>query len=89
MQSELDAQDFAEWLAYDRVEPFGPERADLRSAMIACTTYNAQGGKAKVDDFMLKFEEPKKDTPDHLDTMAHKLMVWSAAAGAQKKALNG
>ena len=72
-------------MAYDRVEPFGPERDDLRSAIVACATYNAQGGKLKIDDFMPKWEEKKLNKKDNLDSMAHKLSVWSAAAGATRK----
>jgi hypothetical protein len=37
------------WLAYDRVEPFGEDRADLRSAIIAQSVVNVliQANSAK------------------------------------------
>ena len=30
---EMDARQWAEWVAYDRLEPIGEKRADLRNAM--------------------------------------------------------
>ena len=44
------------------MEPFGQERADLRSALICHTIYNMNRGKNSpdipVEDFMPKFERP-------------------------------
>ena len=37
----LTAHQLAEWEAYSCIEPFGEERADLRSAIVACANYNA------------------------------------------------
>jgi hypothetical protein len=69
----LDAVDIAEWMAFDRIEPFGEERADLRMAIVACTIANANRGKGqkafKVDDFMPKFEPRKKQTVTQMGRM--------------------
>ena len=34
---ETDSRELAEWEAYDRLEPFGETRADLRAGIIAST----------------------------------------------------
>ncbi len=59
-QRQIDSQEFTSWLAYDRVSPFGDERADLRSAIITATLANANRAKGSkpftVEDFMPNFE---------------------------------
>lgn len=55
--------ELTEWRAYYTVEPFGPERDDIRAAIIAQTVYNAIGplvaGKRfrpeSLDQFVPKF----------------------------------
>lgn len=60
----MTSRQFAEWLAYSNVEPFGEQRADLRSAIIACVTANVWRGKGqkalKPEDFMPFRENPEK-----------------------------
>lgn len=69
-QVEIDSAEFAQWEAFDRVEPFGEDRADLRSAIVACVIANAnrdtekQPQPFKVSDFMPSFDRPKKETPE-------------------------
>lgn len=50
-------------MAYAQVEPFGPEREDLRFALICTTMANAWRGKDarpfKLQDFVLDFS-PRK-----------------------------
>ena len=61
-----DSRELSEWQAFYQIEPFGEERADLRSAIIACTMANAWRGKNqrafKLTDFMPNFEPPKQQT---------------------------
>lgn len=48
-------------MAYDRLEPWGQDRADLRSAIIAMLIHNSnckQGKTRPVSDFMA-FREPR------------------------------
>lgn len=80
-QQRIDSQEFASWMAYDRIEPFGEYRADLRSAIIAYTLAESnRSKKAKpftVDDFMPKFDRtPKEQSPDE---MFSKLMAFAEA----------
>lgn len=64
----MSSREFAEWMAFHDMEPFGEERADLRSAIVASTVANAHRGKrqrrSKPEDFMPKFgrERNKKRT---------------------------
>lgn len=52
--ADITERDFQRWLTYYQVEPWGEQRADLRSAIIACTIANCSGSKKrwKPKDFM-------------------------------------
>ena len=56
---------FAEWMSYATLEPFGEERADLRMGIIASTIANANRGKNQKPygpkDFMPSFEEETEE----------------------------
>lgn len=60
LEKYLSSSDLAELMAYDRIEPFGPRRDDLRAGIIASVIANANrspNGKAfKPSDFMANFE---------------------------------
>jgi hypothetical protein len=60
MLSEISSRDFAEWMAYSRLEPWGQDRDDLRMGIIASTIANANRGKGQKaftpDQFMPSFE---------------------------------
>jgi len=80
-QAEIDAQEFAEWAAYDQLEPFGEERADLRAALIAYTmacAWHSGKGRPKFDDFLLKFDRPARRQQSAAEIRA-KLMLFSQA----------
>lgn len=58
-------------MAYFQFEPWGEERADLRSGIVASTIANVNRGKNtpafKPEDFMPKYEEAEK--ADQVRTM--------------------
>ena len=60
MLSEITSAQFAEWLAYSRVEPWGEDRDDLRTGIVASVIANSNRGKGKKpykpQDFMPDFE---------------------------------
>ena len=62
---DIDSRELSEWLAFYSLEPFGEERADLRSAQICAVNANLHGGKRskkyKIADFM-PFHQPEKIT---------------------------
>lgn len=68
MLRAMPAALLSEWMAFDELEPFGEQRGDLRSALVAMTVANAQRGPKQkpftIQDFLLKFEpaERRKQT---------------------------
>jgi hypothetical protein len=60
--TEVDSHEFTEWMAYNRLEPFGPQRGDLRAAIVAATIANVYRDKKKkptpfkASDFMPDFD---------------------------------
>lgn len=60
MLAEITSVQFAEWMAYSKLEPWGEERADLRAGIVASTIANSNRGKGqkpyKPQQFMPSFE---------------------------------
>ena len=62
--SSMSAREFADWIAFARVEPFGEDRADLRAGIVASVIANANRDRKKRAkpyepvDFMPQFEKP-------------------------------
>ena len=60
MLAEITSTQFAEWMAYSRLEPWGEERDDLRMGIVASTVANVNRAKDrkpyKPQDFMPSFE---------------------------------
>ena len=79
MLDRLSSAEFAEWMAYDTIKPFGPPAAASEAGLVASTFFNMSRGK-DVDppgpaDFMPQIRRPEKKRPS------------SAALGEQIKAL--
>lgn len=61
LQQRMGAGEFAAWLAFYQVEPFGEVRADLRAALGATLTANAHRNAKKrkrpfeIGDFLFEF----------------------------------
>lgn len=61
----MSSSDIAEAMAYERIEPFGDHRDDMRAALIASTIANCHRGKGKafgISDFMLDFSGKKDNS---------------------------
>jgi len=62
----IDSKEISEWIAFYNIEPFGEERADLRSAIIASTMANMWRGKGQraftAKDFMPQFDPRPKQS---------------------------
>ena len=58
------------WAAYYAVEPFGPDRGDIGSAIVASTFANSWRGKGqaayKVADFLPKFGLKREQTVEEM-----------------------
>lgn len=83
----MDSQEFCDWLAYDRVDPFGESRADLRTALLASIIANVNRGKNqppfKIEDFLLDFSGARK-VQDWREMQAN-LFAWSDAHNQAQK----
>lgn len=67
----MSSREFSEWLAYDRLNPIGPERADWRAAMTAWVMACAHSGAGKMPqfrdfDFMSNYSEPEQKTDEQI-----------------------
>lgn len=82
----MSAREFAEWMAYCRLEPFGEERADLRSAIVAKTVadVNTPKGKrrAKLTEFMPRFEKEEQTVDQQIGIAA---MLTAAFGGKDER----
>ena len=59
-QARISSREFAEWQAYDQVDPFGEWRSDFRAGVIASATVNLwrrRGETTSPADFMPDFVE--------------------------------
>jgi hypothetical protein len=85
----MSSMEFAEWMAYSQIEPWGEERADLRTALICKVSadINTPAGKprAKLEDFMLKFdrEKPTQTTDEMIGTAAQISAIYGAQEGVE------
>lgn len=79
--------EFAEWMAYYGLEPFGDERADLRSGIVAATIANVNRDPKKTrsafepGDFMPKFKEEEKEAKPWEDQLQMVEMLNAAFGG--------
>jgi hypothetical protein len=72
MLARIDSRELSEWMVAYSLNPWGPERADLRAGMIASTVANcmSENGGFKASDFMPQFGPPEEKTSEQLkDTM--------------------
>jgi len=91
-QRTIDAREFAEWMAYDSIEPGEPTRADMQAALIAATLANANRDPKKkpapfeISDFMLKFHDEVQDTRRMSQKdIKKRLTIWKQGYTAQRK----
>lgn len=63
-QQEIDSAEFAEWMAFYRLEPWGRDVEDRPAALVASTIANvnrsAKRKPYKIDDFMLHYDREHK-----------------------------
>jgi hypothetical protein len=82
--AHMSAHEYAEWIAFSRIEPWGEERADYRAALICkvLADINTPKGKQpmKLTDFLLKFdqEKPTQSTEEMIGTVAQINAIYEA-----------
>ena len=65
----MSGRELQEWIAFDRISPFGDERADLRSGIVSSVIANAnrsRGEPFRPSDFMPFLDKPKSTPTDAL-----------------------
>lgn len=87
-QRVVDSAEFVEWQAYDRLEPFGEDRADLRAGIIASTLANSTRRPSTPpydpQDFMLLAHRWRKpERVQSVEEQQHILGLVAHASGRQ------
>lgn len=89
-QARVSPQEYREWVAYRRREPFHDQRMEYMLAVVACIVANANRGKGRpfrVDEFIPKYGgaarlDPKDDYKRLLaQVRAHNAIVESVGHG--------
>jgi len=66
-QREITSAEFSEWLAYNQVQPWGPERQDWRFAQMCAILANCFDEKDhEIDEFLPKFREQKPKSSEEI-----------------------
>lgn len=87
-QREINTPEFIEWMAYDRISPFGEERADWRLAQLTAIVANilrGRGKRAKVSDFIWKDKPPRQTVDQQRSIFKAFAMAHNAALAAKGK----
>jgi hypothetical protein len=82
---ELSSSELTDWMAFDSLEPFGDQRADLRSGIVAATVANHAMNRpkkaARPVDFM-PFMTGKPNGPVLLrDPVQHGMLIAQSLFG--------
>lgn len=84
-QEEISSAEFAEWIAYDRLEPIGDRRSDYQAAVIAYVTAQCHSSKRLDPAEFLKMFEFGPNRPASADDIASKLKAFTIAKGGTVK----
>jgi len=79
-QHQISSREFAEWLAFDRIDPIGDERGDLQAATVAAAVtapHMGRGRRVTARDFMPDFEQEHKpkQTADQMQALMRQFAV--------------
>lgn len=62
-QRHIDAAEFAQWKAFDRLDPIGWERFDILAALVAMVANNVWSKKPRpLEDFQVKWGKKRRVT---------------------------
>ena len=100
MLNRMDAKELSEWMAYDQIQPIGPQRTDLGLGIIAATIANCHRDPKKRSSayepsdfapFLKDGEEKKKQSKaellfgvQQLHAMVKKMQADERAAKARR-----
>ncbi|MHA1809372.1 MAG: phage tail assembly protein T [Candidatus Heimdallarchaeaceae archaeon] len=70
MLSRMSSSELTYWHEVYKQDPFGEWRDDVRTGIISSTIATVMSGKKhKIEDFIVKFEDAKKQSPDEMKTI--------------------
>lgn len=73
-RERVDSREFTDWMAFNRVSPFVPERGDMRAALVAWAIAVAHGASdAAPEDFLLKFADTDAPPSGGMPSVAEKI----------------
>jgi len=93
-QREIDSHEFSEWMSYWQIEPFGPEREDMRHGVVAATIANVNRDPKTVPepfdaaDFFPRLSAVRSSEDSETvvaagPTLEDKVRGWAARMSAQ------
>jgi len=83
-QEKISSSEFAEWMEYYRLQPFGERRADEHNAWLCYWTYTTMlGNDRNPEDFMLKNDERVQSVDDKMNIL--QLIANQAQAHKERK----
>lgn len=69
-RARVDTHEFIEWIAFNEIDPWTPDRDDARSGIIAATVANAapfrKGRGYKATDFMPNFGKNRRQSDEDI-----------------------
>jgi len=86
LKRRMSSAEFAEWVAWNRIEPLGERRADLRMAVLSSVIANAHRDPdkppVKAIDFWFDFDQTveAKQSPEQ---QLAQIELWNAALGGR------
>ena len=83
MSDNISSAELAEWQAWYSIQPWGEERADLRTAIVAATVAQAMSDgsrRYKLEDFMA-VKPARQPQADPLGGLARRLMAIKGSYG--------
>ena len=86
MLRQMSAAELERWKIYWRYEPWGEERGDLRSGIVAAAVVASQGGKARAADFMPRFGPREADPVKEARRQMEVIRRAGGARGEKKRA---
>lgn len=79
--NRVNSEELSEWMAFNKIEPFGYERDDMRFAILTCVIANCNRSSKqrpfKISDFMLKFDrldKPREQTDEEIEATLMQLV---------------
>lgn len=73
LKQALTASELRMWLEYDRMSPVSDRRGDIQTAQVVTAIYNAQGGKASLDDVLLQWHGDVEEDTSKIEAFFGKL----------------